>query len=49
MLDTVRRNPVTGRETGAAALQLTVRWLWVGVPLAWGILESLRASLAFFR
>jgi hypothetical protein len=28
---------------------LAVRWLWVAVPLAWGILETARATLAFFR
>jgi hypothetical protein len=30
-------------------LTLVVRWLWVAVPLGWGILETIRASLAFFR
>jgi hypothetical protein len=28
---------------------LIVSWLWVGVPLAWGVLETLRTSLALFR
>jgi MFS family permease len=28
---------------------LTISWLWVGVPLAWGVLETLRTSLALFH
>jgi hypothetical protein len=30
-------------------LLLVVSWLWVGVPLAWGVLETLRTSMALFR
>ena len=41
-------------ETAAApgegtALLLAVSWLWVGVPLAWGVWETLRTSLALIR
>jgi hypothetical protein len=28
---------------------LVVSWLWVGGPLVWGVLETLRTSLALFR
>ncbi len=31
------------------ALLLVVSWLWVGAPLAWGVVETLRTSLALFR
>jgi hypothetical protein len=24
-------------------------WLWVGVPLAWGVFETVKRSLALFR
>lgn len=24
-------------------------WLWVGVPLAWGVFETVQKSLALFR
>jgi hypothetical protein len=35
---------------GAAnALLFIFSWLWVGVPLAWGVLETVRTSLALFR
>jgi hypothetical protein len=30
-------------------LLLIVSWLWVGVPLAWGVLQTLRTSLALFH
>lgn len=28
---------------------LILSWLWVGVPLAWGIWETLRSSAALWR
>jgi hypothetical protein len=34
---------------GGNTLLLIISWLWVGVPLAWGVLETLRTSLALFR
>jgi hypothetical protein len=30
-------------------LLLVVSWLWVGGPLVWGVLVTLRTSLALFR
>ena len=30
-------------------LLLVVSWLWVGGPLVWGVLETLRTSLSLFR
>ena len=42
--------PKTQATPGAGnLLLLVVSWLWVGVPLAWGVLETLRTSLALFR
>jgi hypothetical protein len=29
--------------------QLAFRWLWVGLPLAWGVWETAVKSLALFR
>jgi hypothetical protein len=31
------------------ALLLVVSWLWVGIPLGWGVVETLQTSLALFR
>lgn len=28
---------------------LIVSWLWVGTPLAWGVLQTVYKSLALFR
>ncbi len=43
-------NPETNAPVGADnTLLLVVSWLWVGVPLAWGVLQTLRTSLALFR
>ena len=30
-------------------LLLVISWLWVGVPLVWGVSETLRTSMALFR
>ena len=30
-------------------LLLVISWSWVGVPLAWGVFETLQRSLALFR
>ena len=43
-------DPVKPEATaGGGTAQLIVRWLWVGVPLAWGVLETLRTSMALWR
>jgi hypothetical protein len=34
---------------GGNALLLLFSWLWVGIPLVWGVLETLRTSLALWR
>jgi hypothetical protein len=49
MSDIVRSSSEAGQQAGSTALLLTFRWLWVAVPLAWGTLETVRTSLAFFR
>jgi MFS family permease len=35
--------------TGGNTPLLIFSWLWVGIPLAWGVLETLRTSLALWR
>jgi hypothetical protein len=34
---------------GGNTLLLIFSWLWVGAPLAWGVLETLRTSQALWR
>jgi hypothetical protein len=48
MTDNVRPEALAKPGAGNPLL-LVVSWLWVGVPLAWGVLETLRTSLALFR
>jgi hypothetical protein len=38
-----------GTRGGGDALPLLLSWFWVGVPLAWGVFETLRTSLALFQ
>jgi hypothetical protein len=33
---------------GSSTLLVVISWLWVGVPLAWGVLETLLASRALW-
>jgi len=43
--DSGSRRP-RGRSTGAVAVSLA--WLAVGIPLLWGVVQTLRRSLALF-
>jgi hypothetical protein len=47
MADSV--GPEVPATDGSNTLLLIFSWLWVGIPLAWGVLETLRTSLALWR
>jgi hypothetical protein len=34
---------------GGNTVLLIVSWLWVGIPLAWGVLETVSKSMDIFR
>jgi hypothetical protein len=40
----------TANETrsGSNGIRLTLAWLAVGVPLLWGVVETLRKAMALF-
>jgi len=39
-----------GKSTYAATMfWLVVCWLWVGVPLTWGVLETAKKSAVLFK
>jgi hypothetical protein len=41
---------VTDRQqSGTTALHLILAWGFVGIPLAWGIVETVRNALTLFR
>jgi hypothetical protein len=35
--------------SGAEKLRTALAWLWVGIPLAWGVAETVIKSAALFR
>ena len=36
-------------EQTTRLLRLVLSWTWVGLPLAWGVLQTLAKSLALFE
>ena len=42
-------DPVSRQTNRSGSAMLIVAWLWVGVPLAWGIFSTVLKSKALFR
>jgi len=40
---------VPEKEQKSTSLLLVVSWLWVGLPLLWGVEETIKKALALFR
>ena len=38
-----------GRADSSQRLLLIVAWLWAGIPLAWGVYNTIQKSLPLFR
>ena len=36
-------------QSGTTTLQLTAAWLFVGIPLLWGVINTLEAALKLFQ
>jgi hypothetical protein len=36
-------------QTGTTALQLTLAWLFVGIPLTWGVIQTLINAMKLFQ
>ncbi|SJZ93068.1 hypothetical protein SAMN02745126_02925 [Enhydrobacter aerosaccus] len=36
-------------QNGTTPLQLVIAWGFVGIPLAWGVLQTLVNAMALFR
>ncbi len=50
MAETYTNTPAdTSPKAASSPLTLIVCWLVVGLPLAWGIIETLKKSLALFH
>jgi hypothetical protein len=41
--------PAVPGTQGGNTLLLVISWLWVGIPLAWGVFETLWSSMALFH
>lgn len=50
MAESYTNTPVdTSPQAASSPVRLIVSWLVVGLPLAWGIIETLKKSLALFH
>jgi hypothetical protein len=36
-------------QTGTTTLQLALAWCFVGIPLAWGVLQTLQNAMKLFQ
>ena len=48
MSDNVPSDPAEKPAAGIIML-LVVSWLWVGIPLAWGVSQTIETSMVLFR
>jgi hypothetical protein len=39
----------TENQNGTTALQLALAWGWVGIPLAWGVWETILNAMKLFQ
>jgi hypothetical protein len=39
----------SNEHTANTALQLTLAWLFVGIPLAWGVIQTLINAMKLFQ
>jgi hypothetical protein len=37
------------RQDGTTALHLILAWGWVGIPLAWGVIQTLQNAMKLFQ
>ena len=45
----MRGQDMVTRDTGTSSLQLLLAWGFVGIPLAWGVIETVLNALKLFR
>jgi hypothetical protein len=41
--------PDSNQQTGSSTLQLILAWGFVGIPLAWGVLQTLQNAMKLFQ
>jgi hypothetical protein len=37
------------KQTGTSTLQLILAWGWVGIPLTWGVIQTLENAMKLFQ
>jgi len=37
------------KQDGTTALHLILAWGWVGIPLAWGVIQTLQNAMKLFQ
>ena len=37
-----------GRSTRMNSIKLTIAWIWIALPLGWGVYQSVQKSLPLF-
>jgi hypothetical protein len=47
--DSLGGGAVADRTSSPQTLLLIVAWLWVGIPLAWGVYNTVQKALPLFR
>jgi hypothetical protein len=40
---------VNGNQSGTTAIQLILAWGFVGIPLAWGVLQTVGNAMKLFK
>jgi hypothetical protein len=44
-----KEETMTDDQTGSSTIQLILAWGFVGIPLAWGVLETLQNAMKLFQ
>jgi hypothetical protein len=39
----------SSRQSGTTTLHLVLAWVWVGIPLTWGVIQTLINSMKLFQ
>jgi hypothetical protein len=41
--------PDSNQQNGSSMLPLILAWGWVGIPLAWGVIQTLENAMKLFQ
>lgn len=48
-MENTSNHPSTPEQENSSGLKLAVAWLFVGLPLAWGVTQTFIKALALFK